>query len=557
MKDNSADLKLKFFSNIPLGIAILATFVTVFILESLVLKETGGVFIYPLDDPFIHMQIAKNLAFYNTWGINQHEFGSASSSILYTLLLAGIFKLFSVNVLVPFIINCIAALFLLVSVDVWLKKQLIGARGRTVIFIFLIFFTPLTTLIISGMEHTLQCLFSFLFLTRFSDWLEQIRNTNNKKKWRLPWIIIVYAVLVTTVRYEGLFLVAIACLLLLYYRKAGIAFALGFMALLPVIIFGIYSVIQGSYFLPNSVLVKSNEIHFSLKGIIEFLNNTLIYKLTIVKEPLPESPGIPPPGISLLATQRLLIILPIIGLLFIRQIKQKLSFVYMLIILVLCTLLHLSFAATGWFYRYEAYLIMCAVVLVAVVIYKYRQDFLTEKLKYTRIFTSILLFALLFPLILRSAAAYSKTKQACINIYQQQYQMAQFFKRYYNEDVVAANDIGAISYYSNTKIVDLWGLGSIDVARSKKSKYWTPAFLDSFVKKKNVKLAVVYDEWFEKELLSRWTKVAAWEMNNNVIAGGNTVSFYVIDSEYAKELKENLHDYQKYLPHDIRIVYFQ
>ena len=52
-----------------------------------ILRATGGVFMYPLDDPFIHMQVAKNLAFHQTWGIFPGEFASASSSLLYTLLL--------------------------------------------------------------------------------------------------------------------------------------------------------------------------------------------------------------------------------------------------------------------------------------------------------------------------------------------------------------------------------------------------------------------------------------------------------------------------------------
>src|SRR6186713_1885301 len=98
----------------PLILALLATFVTVYFIEGSTLRQTGGKFIYPLDDPFIHMQIARNLAFHGTWGINPQEFGSASSSLLYTVLLAALFKLFAAHVLIPFIVNCVAAAVLLV-----------------------------------------------------------------------------------------------------------------------------------------------------------------------------------------------------------------------------------------------------------------------------------------------------------------------------------------------------------------------------------------------------------------------------------------------------------
>jgi hypothetical protein len=405
------------------------------------------------------------------------------------------------------------------------------------------------------MEHTLQCLFSFLFLTAFSDWLAAMKGNKDGQKWKLPLPVIIYSMLAVMIRYEGLFLVGVACLLLLYYRKAGLAFLLGFLVFIPVIVFGICSLAQGSYFLPNSVLVKSEQINFSLHGIIEFIKNTLINKLTIVKAPANAPVGSPPPGISLLTTQRLLIILPLTYLLFIDYIRQKRSYFYMLSLLSLCILLHLSFAATGWFYRYEAYLILIAVVIVSVIISKTGRSLFLEKLKYARTLSIILLFALFFPLLLRSVAAFSNTKQACVNIYQQQYQMAEFLKEHYNGATIAANDIGAISYHANVKIIDLWGLGSIDIARSKKGKYWTPVFLDSLVRKEQVTLAIVYDDWFDKNLLSKWTKVATWQIQNNVICGGDTVSFYAINSTDSSSLKNKLQEYQPSLPAGIKVAY--
>jgi Ca2+/Na+ antiporter len=546
--------KRSFLRNLPLFIALIATFFSVFIIENIVLRETNGVFIYPLDDPFIHMQVAKTLASYNTWGIIPHEFASASSSLLYTLLLTGIFKLVSANVIVPFIINCIAAVFLLAVVHAWLLKQEVKALGRSLILLLLVFLIPLPVLIISGMEHILQCLFSFLFLARFSDWLAQSKNNPGNEKWKIPGSVFVYSILLCFTRYEGLFLVAMACLLLLYFRKWTLSLQLGIAALLPILIFGIYSVNSGSYFLPNSVLIKSESLPFSVKGILDFLNKIFVFKLTMVGT-RNSQPGTPPPGISLLSTQRLLIILPLAYLIFRDQLKQKLSYVFFLLILLLGTILHLCFASTGWFYRYEAYLIMCAMTMVSVLVYKYGKIYWQEGSVYNRIFTVILFFALIFPFILRSTAAYSKTKKACINIYQQQYQVARFLKTYYDADTIAANDIGAVSYYTNAKIIDLWGLGSIEVTRSKKEGYWSPQFLDSLVKSKHVKFAIIYEGWFSRELLDHWIKIASWQIHDNVILGGDTVSFYAINKENAEELKQKLQEYQSSLPGAIQVEY--
>ena len=63
--------------------------------------RSGGHWSYPLDDTYIHMALARNLAFYHNWGINHQDFGAASSSPLYTLLLAILFKVFAIHLSIP------------------------------------------------------------------------------------------------------------------------------------------------------------------------------------------------------------------------------------------------------------------------------------------------------------------------------------------------------------------------------------------------------------------------------------------------------------------------
>lgn len=432
-----------------------------------------------------------------------------------------------------------------------MRRQDVNPVWRTIFLLLIVFFVPLPVIITSGMEHTLQCLFCFLFITEFAQWLEQ--NGKNKKS-NIPWALLIYGILVTTIRYEGLFLIAIASLILFWYKKIGFAFLLGAASLAPLLIFGFYSVSVGSYFLPNSVLVKSETISFSLKGIVDFFSNTLIYKYSVVKDQSP-SPSTPPPGISLLAAQRLLLILPVFYLLFKERVSQKRSYNLIYLMIVFCVLMHLAFAATGWFYRYESYLVCISLIIVFVSVYKYGSSFFSLRNFSVYLFSAVILFALFFPLVLRSSAGFSKAKQACVNVYEQQYQTASFIKSSYDSAVVAANDIGALSYYTNAKTIDLWGLGNIDVAKSKKEKRCTPQFLDSLVKSKHVQLAIVYDEWFDSALLSNWTKVATWTVRDNVILGGDTVSFYTINKEDAPDLEKKLQTFESSLPKNILVKY--
>lgn len=537
----------------PLAIAILICFGYLWLTEMGILHRTDGVFMYPLDDPFIHMQIARDLAFHGVWGINPGEFASASSSLLYTLLLASLFKIFSASVLIPFLVNIVAALALLMVVHRWLCRQDVKGMVRTAILLGLVIFLPLPVLILSGMEHTLQCLFVFLFVTRFTAALGAGAAGG---RFKVDVRLAVYALLITGIRYEGMFLVMMAALVLLYHRRVRASVVVSAAAALPIVIFGFYSIAHGSYFLPNSVLVKSENLPLSLQGVAAFVDNILVNRLTVVKQTV-RVVGSPPPGISLLATQRLLLLFPLAYLCFRKVMRDRRDYADMLVVLTGCTVLHLALAATGWLYRYEAYLVMMALVLIPVVFCRadLRSWWPERGEWYGRSLVGVVFFALLFPLVLRSAAAYSNIRQACVNIYQQQYQMARFLAKYHQGDAVAANDIGAISFFAPIRTVDLWGLGSIEVARSKKGGYWTPDFLDSLVRKRGVSVVVVYDEWFDPALLRRWHKVASWTVRENVILGGDTVSFYAINDADVPVLARQLKAFESQLPAGVTAAY--
>ena len=501
-----------------------------------VLHDTNGVFIYPFDDTFIHLSIADNLT-KGTWGINEHEFASASSSVLYTLILSFV-RAFSKTVLAPLIVNCLAGIAIIITLQQWLKKQLISFKGQGIIIFLVVLFAPLPLLVISGMEHTLQCLFSFLFIFYFSDWLET--STTSGKQ--LPLNVLFFAVLTSTIRYEGLFLIAIACVLLLLYRKIVQALLLTFISIAPVLLFGFISLSKGCYFLPNSVLVKSGS--FNSSSALQFLYTIVFDKLVYAKN-----------GMAALATQRLTTIFPLLYFIFRRYIKH--SYFFILIFLFGATILQLSFAATGYMYRYEAYLFFCLMIITPVLFYKYGKYILADlRSSGSKIIAIILVFFLFFPVVLRSITALDKTSQACINIYDQQYQMAMFTKKYYNSSSVALNDIGAVSYFTDAKIIDLWGLANKEVTKSKKLHYWTADFLDSLCRAKQVEIAIIYDSWFSDSLIRRWNKGATWQIQNNVICGDSKVSFYSLNPSSKNKLQQELKEFENKLPQSVEVKYY-
>ncbi len=522
--------------------ALLALLIPVALIEYQVTRYTGGALMYPLDDPFIHLTMAKNLALNGTWGITSGEFQSASSSLLYTIILAALIRIFTVHTWMPFVVNVISGIILVIIIYKRLQKENIRPFGQLIILLAVIFLTPIPILVISGMEHTLQCLFFFLFINRFASWLEQTGNETGKNS--LPFSLLLYGVLCCTIRYEGLFLIAISCLLLLYKRKVGAATLLGFVCVFPVVVFGLYSISKGSYFLPNSLLLKSEGARLSIGGIFHFIFNDVIKKLTVTSV-----------GISTIATKYLLIILPLSYLFFEEPLKKNARYSYVLIILIFCTFLQIIFASTGWFYRYEAYLVMSSLVILSVLLYKYGSGVLSGFKRQPRM-TGFFMFVLLLPAVLRSSDAFLRSSRACVNIYDQQFQMAKFLKTYYDNQPVAANDIGAISYYKKERPVDLFGLANIEVVRSVKNHYFSADFLDSLSKSKHVVIAVVYESWFSDSLLTRWDKVASWTIPDNVVCGDSKVTFYALDKANIPDLKKNLQEYQPGLPAGILVKYF-
>src|SRR5262245_424623 len=75
-------------------------------------RESGGHIVYASDDAYIHMTIARTLA-RHVWGINAGGFASASSSLLWILILAACDRLFGVHEAASLLINLLASVVLL------------------------------------------------------------------------------------------------------------------------------------------------------------------------------------------------------------------------------------------------------------------------------------------------------------------------------------------------------------------------------------------------------------------------------------------------------------
>jgi len=539
-------------------LALLALLLPIAWIELRVLHYTHGIVAYPLDDTFIHITLAKNLALNHYWGITGHIFASASSSPLYTALLAAVFVIFGAHIIIPLLVNIIAGMILIWVAQRWLMRQGLSGLSQLFILLLLIFLTPLPLIIISGMEHTLQLLFSFLFIFSFAeaaglpatvspafDANVLPRPVSSERRLILPWTVYIYGALMVTIRYECLTILGMVCLILVFRRQWAAAVSLGAISVLPIVVFGLYAISKGSYFMPNSVLLKSNIPHH-LYGLKMFFKEDIWIKMFFPSRD----------DYNFLSAQRLLLLLPLCALFYLPQVRRRTDYRYILIVLMGATLGHIAFAYPASFPRYEDYLIGCSMLIMGAMVAKYTRQLPMLRFRGAQWVVAVVMVLLMLPLLIRSGLVFQKSKQYCVNIYEQQYQMARFVHTYYDSTALALNDIGAISCYSVGPKLDLFGLASVEVARSRRANQWTASFADSLSHKEHIKLAIVYDTWQDAKLLQRWNKIASWQNDHNVVLGSDSVSFYTIDPADTTTLRKNLEAFQPLLPPDVTVRYY-
>lgn len=488
--------------------------------------DFAGRYIYPLDDAYIHLSMAKNFADFSVWGITQYEFSSTTSSPLFTFLLAVLIKVFGNWEYIPLVANSVAGLGLIWICHSYLKQ--FSKITYTVFLVSIVLLMPLHLMIMTGMEHVFHTLAMVLALLAFKKYLEHEspRSFSN---------LALLSILATGFRYESLFFIFFMCVYLFFLKKEYFqSVALGLFAMTPVLIYGWISLDHGSFFLPNSLILKGN----TNDGIVGFLTRVA---------------GNAYRGISVLILILILLIQIVIKSksqnIFIDKIKNN-----AIPIVVFCGFaVHLLFANFGWLIRYEAYL----VVVILFAIAPFADDLFQKKignqvLKYAMIILLLITFSLRFVPMLANQPRASK------NIFDQQIQLADFLHKNYRNSRVIANDIGAITYFNNIHLLDTYGLGSIEVAKLRKEDHGKftdnkklQAYIYNTAKLQDFEIALVFDEWVK--MPDYFSKVGTLTIQNNYMAGGTTVSFYSVKKENTEKLRNQLVEFSKQTPKDVII----
>ncbi len=513
-------------STIPFWSALTIYWLLTGALLLLSLDNTQGRVIYPLDDTYIHMAMAKNFVKDGVWGIDKNSFSSSTSSPLWTLLIAITYKIFGINIWSPLLLSVMSG-----SLIMYCCYRLLANNTNSLrLFLLLLVitaFVPLPVLTLTGMEHLLHGFLVLLLIYLVSVYLsENVFRINSYI------LLVILANLTTITRYESVLLVFLITFLFLSRNRfrEGLFFAVSSFVL--VTIYGCISLANGWYFLPNSVLLKGNTLQFTLEGISAFLWRTINHFYF--------SPHV----------VVLLIACLILYLWFKYQLKEGEKILIVLSVLV--TFTHMMFAGVGWFFRYEAYIVLILMVIFIDVLNKYLDlQHINKWNLYDCGAIIFLIFLFLMPLAMRTGLSFSQYPRAVTNIYEQQYQMGLFLQKYYQGQCVAANDIGAINYLADICTVDLYGLANMEIAKYKFSNSYDKHAMRRTVLDNDVKVIIIYNDWFNENIPSDWIEVGRWKILNNVVTGGDEISFYAPDVSSAKRLRNNLIDFSGTLPSTI------
>ena len=491
--------------------------------------------IYPLDDTYIHMAIAKNVVVNHIWGVTAYSFSWSSSSPLWTAMLAAAYWCFGVRIGAPLVLNVILASATCVFAWFVFRRRGGLAPGQVLTaMLALIFLTSMPSLTMVGMEHVLQLLAVCAFIYVAAECL-----AGSGEDWRI--VPIALAPVVSTARYEGLFLIIPAVCLFALRGRFAVASLIFMASIAPLVGLGLWAMRHGWYFLPTSLMVKGNMLaHPSLKAILQFASR---------------------PAINLFVAPWLLLLGIAAGVALYRSLKISGTIwtwpgvALTMYLVMLAADITLSRTGISWYSRYDAYLVGSAVFIFAccwnepcceslAALFQSRERSLGAHIATFAIAVALLSRAVLITIFIPTGANI---------VYRQQYQLARLLNDYYGGQSVALNDIGVAAYMTDVRITDLAGLATMAAADALRADQFRLLSVERICSAADVKIAIVYSGLFTHGNPKGWIEVGSAGLLKPLSVGGPVFVFYGVGDEQANLLRVRLDEFKRSLPPSIQM----
>jgi hypothetical protein len=495
------------------------------------LTWTHGHIAYTLDDPEIHLAVARNLVRHGTWGVSPGVYESASSSPLWTLLLAPFVWVFgSHSQPVPFVLNLIAAAWLLYRFS---AIAIVNVRrdygGWLLLALLPVIVLYLPTLAFIGMEHTLHAVITLETLLLL-DALGRDGYTSRRLG-----ILAALLAIGTATRLEGAFVAGgcVAAFVLVFGRRfvgdtaaqwpvarrtraAAVAAVAG---LTPFVAVGAVNIAFGQTFLPNSVVAKT-----ALSGTSGYLPSFSEFAKRVHADAF--------------VTFCLVVALGYLVAVWYGRAHGHAPFA---IAFAVTVVLHFVFADMGWYARYQEYMVIAGAYLL-----------LSLAVEHLRLeWRNVVFVGLAIAIVLMSTPRAALTRRTALsnsNTYRQPYQIGRFLGHYYGGRAIAINDLGYSAWFHDGPVVDFVGLGTHEVIDQREHGGLNPQFLRKLAREHHVAVIVVFRNWYADVLPPEWVAVAGWEPGQRRVFTLGDMTFFAPDQRSAEQLRRNLRQFQPELP---------
>lgn len=493
----------------PLLLALLVFLASLAAALRTALRSTDGRLIYALDDAYIHMAVARTLATHGIWGCTPFHFSASSSSLLWTFGLGVAYAAFGVHDWTPLLLNVALAIGTLVVAHAWLARFGATALLRAAALVGIAVAFPLAGMVLMGMEHILHLLLTIAFAALAVEALTGPDESPDRGR-RRTLALCVLGALVGASRYEGFFLVGLVCLVLLLRRQLLPALAIGFASLLPAAAFGAISVANGAYFLPNPLMVKAvDETTSPVWALVKPIGNEEAFLMNDRAMPI-------------------LLGLAVAGALAHTLMRRGAWRPALLFPLLLAAMIlvhgYYVFSPLYWAYRYDAYLVGFGIFAAAAALAG-----LSGPRALPRGALPALVVVALVPAVadVREGLFPEAEAEGMRGVYLEQYQTAQLVRRYYPHAAVIVNDLGAVTYYTEARVLDLVGLGDIEPLVIMRNRGYTRREVVEWTAPFRPSIAVVSLGWGVAVPLipPEWLRVAVVEMPPH----GNRVGYFAVD----------------------------
>ncbi len=446
-------------------------------------KNTNGFYGFPLDDPWIHLNFAKNLVEYNAYSYYKDEvITSGSTSPLYTFIAALLFLIIKNEFILSYLIG-IAFLVLLVLFAYLLSKQVFNSVIFALIFSFLIALQPKLTLIsVSGMETTM-----FIFMSIASFYFYRI------EKLALTGIFLGLSL---WTRPEGLTIILVlffdAVLQKVYFKTefGSIVFRKDNLLklVLPLFVLSIsyfaFNFTLDGHLLPNTYRAKINyyydadRMYFIKRDIINYFSSDEFIAVWIF-----------------FFVNLIFCIYDLIK----KRYNPFILFSFFVILFITVYIIQLPFA-----HRFGRYLMPVIPFYLISSIYGLKRfvELVHTKSKsdwYFALNGLVALFTIVTLLLSINQIPDDAKEIAMVSKYHydRHIKIAEWLKKNTKEtDIIATHDIGAIAFYSDRKIVDMVGLINPEVIEHLRDQNFSE-FLKKYFIEKNVSYFVTIRNWFE------------------------------------------------------------